>query len=252
MTKEKSIKHIAIIMDGNGRWAQERAHRRLWGHIRGSQVVTKIVEAADNLNVSALTLYAFSTENFSRPLEEVTGLFNILKKFIKKERKNVLKNNLVFRVIGDINSLPEETQKLVRDLTEDSKHNSGMILNFAFGYGGRNELITSMNKFIESNPGKKINEEHFVDNLYTHDCSEVDLMIRTGGDQRISNFLLWQLAYAELFFTDTKWPDFRVEEFEDIFFKVSKRDRRFGAIAAEDSLKSTKNRAAENKLKLNK
>lgn len=247
MAKSKSIDHVAIIMDGNGRWATERAHRRVWGHIRGSNVVTDIVEAADEMGCKALTLYAFSTENFSRPQEEVTTLFRLLKKFIKRERKRVMENNLRFKIIGDISSLPEDTKKLITALESDSLVNDGMWLNFAFGYGGRVEIIDAVNRFIDKNPGQKISEESFSANLYNPEAGDVDLMIRTGGDQRISNFLLWQVAYGELYFTPNKWPEFTKEEFCQIYEKVSGRERRFGSVAPDLSYDKAREKAKANK-----
>ncbi len=247
MGKSKSIDHVAIIMDGNGRWATERAHRRVWGHIRGSNVVTEIVEAAQDVGCKALTLYAFSTENFSRPKEEVSTLFRLLKKFLKKERKRVMDNNLRFKIIGDISALPGETQKMISDLENDSFKNDGMWLNFAFGYGGRVEILDAVNRFIKENPGKEITEESFSNYLYNPEAGDVDLMIRTGGDQRISNFLLWQVAYGELFFTPNKWPEFSKEEFYQIYEQVSGRERRFGSIAKDLDYTKAKEQAQINK-----
>lgn len=243
--KSKSIDHVAIIMDGNGRWANERAHRRIWGHIRGANVVTDIVETAQELGIKALTLYAFSTENFSRPRDEVSTLFNLLKKFIIRERKRVMNNNLRFKVVGDISSLPEKTQKLISDLETDSFNNTGMWLNFAFGYGGRAEIVQAINRHIKQNPGVIVDEKIISSNLYNPIAGDVDLMIRTGGDQRISNFLLWQMAYGELFFTDTNWPDFSKEELCDIFLSVSGRKRRFGSVDTDLNYETVVSQAKE-------
>lgn len=236
----EKIKHVAIIMDGNGRWAQERAHRRLWGHVRGSRVVSNIVEQASNLGLKALTLYAFSTENWSRPLPEVNGLFNLLKKFLLQEEKRILGNNIRFKVIGDIEKLPEETQKIIRTLENKTKQATGLKLSFAFSYGGRDELIRSINTHIKNHPGQAISEEDLQFHLMTADCGDVDLLIRTGGDQRISNFLLWQVAYAELYFTQTKWPEFTPSEFEKILKEVAFRERRFGSVGDKNSLEQAR------------
>tara|TARA_Y100000780_G_scaffold232553_1_gene265912 strand:+ start:13948 stop:14715 length:768 start_codon:yes stop_codon:yes gene_type:complete len=230
------IKHVAIIMDGNGRWAQNRCRPRVWGHIRGSSIVSDIVEEADDLGLHALTLYAFSTENWSRPLGEVTTLFNLLKKFLLKERRKILKNRVRFKVIGDVSNLPLPTRELINKLEKETKDFKGLKLSFAFGYGGRNEMINAVNKWAQSNPERPFSEEDMEANLYQPDLGDVDLLIRTGGDQRISNFLLWQMAYAELFFTPTKWPDFTREEFRGIIYQVSGRERRFGTIGATESL----------------
>ncbi len=226
------IKHVAIIMDGNGRWAQKRFHPRVWGHIRGSSIVSQIVEEADNLGLSALTLYAFSTENFSRPLNEVKTLFRLLKKFLLKERARLIKNQIRFRVIGDTSSLPDETKILIQQLEDETKAFQGLKLSFAFGYGSRAEIVKAVNNFIQTNPQKFINEEELGTRLYHPESKDVDLIIRTGGEQRISNFLLWQSAYAELYFTQTAWPDFTPKEFAHIINEVKTRQRRFGTVEA--------------------
>jgi undecaprenyl diphosphate synthase len=226
------INHVAIIMDGNGRWAQKRFHPRIWGHVRGSSIVSSIVEKADDLGLKALTLYAFSTENFSRPLPEVKTLFLLLKKFLLKEKPRLIKNQVVFKVIGDISSLPQETQDLILDLQNETKNFNGLKLSFAFGYGSRNEIIYAVNNWIRNNPEKLITEKDLSARLYNPEAQDVDLIIRTGGDQRISNFLLWQSAYAELYFTETAWPDFTPNEFAHIIENVKNRQRRFGTIGA--------------------
>ena len=236
MDVTNKIKHVAIIMDGNGRWAQNRCRPRIWGHIRGSSIVSHIVEEADDLGLDALTLYAFSTENWSRPLKEVTTLFSLLKKFLLKERKRILKNQIRFKVIGDTSQLPLPTKELINKLEEETKSFKGLKLTFAFGYGGRAEMVRAVNNWMADNPGKEFTEEEMGKYLYQPDLGDVDLLIRTGGDQRISNFLLWQMAYAELFFTNTKWPDFTREEFRGIIYQVSGRERRFGTIGPTDSL----------------
>lgn len=243
---ENQFKHVAIIMDGNGRWAEARAHTRVWGHIRGSRIVSEIVEEADDLNVESLTLYAFSTENWSRPLLEVKTLFSLLKKFIKKEKKRIIANDIRFKVMGDISALPDETKSLIYDLEGLTKNANGLKLNFAFGYGGRDEIIKSVNCFIKKNPGKELTKEDLSENLLIPEIKDVDLLIRTGGDMRVSNFLLWQIAYAELYFTETKWPEFKRSEFRDILFKVNERERRFGATRKTDSLEENENKAEEN------
>jgi undecaprenyl diphosphate synthase len=238
------IKHVAIIMDGNGRWAQNRAHRRVWGHVRGSSIVTDIVERSDDLGVKALTLYAFSTENWSRPQAEVKTLFTLLRKFLLKERSRIIKNRIKFKVIGDISKLPDATQELISKLEDETKDFDGLKLSFAFGYGGRSEIVSAINSLIEK--GEEITEESISNHMYAPEIGDVDLLIRTGGDQRISNFLLWQIAYAELFFTNTKWPDFNVKEYEDILRVVEGRERRFGAVCETESLDSSKEMARVN------
>jgi undecaprenyl diphosphate synthase len=243
---QHNIKHVAIIMDGNGRWAKMRSHPRVWGHIRGSAVVSEIVEEADNLGVEALTMYAFSSENWSRPQTEVLVLFNLLYKFLKKERARIVSNNIRFRIMGDISNLPEQTKKLISQLEVETETHTGLKLTFAFGYGGRSEITHAVNNFVKSNPGKLMTDEDLNQYLMIPDLGDVDLLIRTGGDQRISNFMLWQVAYAEMFFTDTKWPDFTVTEFRFILEQVSKRERRFGAISSTPTLKASTLVAREN------
>jgi undecaprenyl diphosphate synthase len=225
------MKHVAIIMDGNGRWANMRSHARIWGHIRGSTIVSDIVEAASDNGVKALTLYTFSSENWSRPALEVTILFKLLQKFLLKERKRLIANKIIFRVAGNICGLPLETQKLINQLSEETKNAEGMILTFAFDYGGRKEITSVMNRYIVENPGQKITEEIISSMLFTPEYPDVDLLIRTGGDQRISNFLLWQSAYAELYFSKTLWPDFSTQEFLDILGKFQLIERRFGTLS---------------------
>lgn len=246
-----SLQHIAIIMDGNGRWATSRGRPRIWGHVRGSAKVASIVEEADTLGVKALTLYAFSSENWSRPFREVKVLFVLLKKFLLNERVRIFKNKIRFRVIGDISDLPQETQELIKRLENETMHHGGLKLTFAFGYGGRSEITYAFNKYINANPGQKINEKEFNNYLYCPDTGDVDLLIRTGGDFRISNFLLWQLAYAELYFTETKWPDFSREEFKKIVNFVTCRERRFGTIIENTNLKDAQVLAEKNKITIN-
>lgn len=239
MIQSTPIKHVAIIMDGNGRWAQARSHRRIWGHIRGSRIVSKIVEEADEMGVEALTMYAFSSENWARPIEEIKLLFNLLKKFIQMERERILKNKIRFRVIGDLSSLPDETKKLIYDLEDETAESTGLKLTFAFGYGGRAEIVDAVNLLKKQNPLRDITEEDLERALYAPELADVDLLIRTGGDQRVSNFLLWQIAYAELYFTPTKWPDFTRAEFREILLKVISRERRFGGLCATTHLNET-------------
>ena len=253
MTVERTkhpIQHVAIIMDGNGRWAKKRSHPRVWGHIRGSGAVADIVEEADNLGIRALTMYAFSTENWSRPQTEVRVLFNLLHKFLNREREKILKNNICFKIMGDISNLPFQTKDLISQLEEESKSNVGLKLTFAFGYGGRAEITQAFNRFVVTNPGKEITEEELAKNLMIPDLGDVDLLIRTGGDHRVSNFLLWQIAYAEFYFTETKWPDFSAREFKEILNDVSKRERRFGATESVCDLKTNVEQARANKILL--
>jgi undecaprenyl diphosphate synthase len=225
-----AIKHVAIIMDGNGRWAKQRLRPRIWGHVRGSSVVSDIVQAADDNGIKSLTLYAFSTENWSRPKDEVFSLFKLLKKFLQKEKNRIIANNINFKVIGDIDNLPQETISMIKEVEDLTSRATGLNLTFAFGYGGRAEIIQAFNAFSLKYPGQILKESELNQYFYRPEIGDVDLMIRTGGEKRISNFLLWQMAYAELYFTDTKWPDFTPKEFKNILQEVSKRERRFGNI----------------------
>ena len=227
---KSDIRHVAIIMDGNGRWAKERSHSRVWGHIRGSSVVSDIVEEADELGLSALTLYAFSTENWSRPLEEINTLLNLLRKFLEQNKIKIIENRIRFKVIGDRTKLPVEVKNLIEFLEGATVENEGLKLTFAFDYGGRTEILNTFKAVASRKPVEDITIDDITDNLYASDLGDVDLLIRTGGEQRVSNFLLWQLAYAEIYFTETKWPDFCREEFKNIIEQVVLRERRFGFI----------------------
>lgn len=242
-----SIKHVAIIMDGNGRWANKRFRPRIWGHVRGTGVVSEIVQAADDLGLKALTMYAFSTENWSRPIEEVSSLFKLLKKFLIKEKQRILSNNIKFRVIGEIQSLPFETVTLIHEIEALTANATGLQLTFAFNYGGRAEIVRAVNLFQMNHPERLLTEGDLTNLMYRPESGEVDLMIRTGGEQRISNFLLWQMAYAELYFTPTKWPDFTVSEFRKIIEHVSCRERRFGNVCAQSALEHSVEKAESNK-----
>lgn len=242
-----AIKHVAIIMDGNGRWAKKRFRPRIWGHVRGSAVVSDIVKAADDIGLEALTMYAFSTENWSRPLEEVSSLFKLLKKFLIKEKARILANNVKFKVIGEIQTLPVETISLIREMEELTKDAKGLKLTFAFNYGGRSEILRAVNTFYLNQPNRLMTEADLNELMYRPETGDVDLMIRTGGEQRISNFLIWQMAYAEMYFTPTKWPDFTPSEFKKIIEHVSCRERRFGNVCGQEALEDSIEKAETNK-----
>lgn len=241
------IKHVAIIMDGNGRWAKKRFRPRIWGHVRGSAVVSDIVQAADDIGIKSLTLYAFSTENWSRPLEEVSSLFRLLKKFLLKEKNRILANNIKFKVIGEIQNLPVETISLIREVELLTENATGLNLTFAFNYGGRAEIMRAVNAFQLAHPDRLMTEQDLTTLMYRPETGDVDLMIRTGGEQRISNFLLWQMAYAEMYFTPTKWPDFTASEFKKIIDHVSVRERRFGNVSGQKGLVDSMEKAETNK-----
>lgn len=245
----KELKHVAIIMDGNGRWAKRKGHPRIWGHVRGSFNVSKIVEASDECGLKSLTLYAFSTENWSRPKKEISVLFQLLKKFVKRERTNLIEKNVRFRCMGTLEALPKHISLEVEQLQLDTAHLTGLTLTVAFDYGGRNEIINACSRILENkeNVSLPLTEESFSQYLCYKDLHNIDLLIRTGGVFRISNFLLWQIAYAELFFTQTAWPEFSVNEFKDILNTVQGRERRFGNINSTGSYEDTKQKALENR-----
>lgn len=225
----KLPKHIAIIMDGNGRWAKKKFLPRIIGHTNGVKTVKNIVECARKLNIRVLTLYAFSTENWIRPQEEISGLMNLLKNYLKSELETMLTNKISFRVIGDINKFSKDLQDEILSVTEKTKNNKEMILNIALNYGARQELLrafTLLQKQNITNP----TEQDISNNLYTSGLPDPDLLIRTSGEMRISNFLLWQIAYSEIYITDVLWPDFNEEEFYKAIIEYQKRERRFGGI----------------------
>ena len=226
-------RHIAIIMDGNGRWARKRSLNRIRGHKEGTESVRNIVRACREIGVEVLTLYAFSTENWQRPRQEVTALMSILKSFLKSELAEMMENNILLNAIGDIERLPGNVLKVLREVMEETRQNQAMILNLALSYGGRNEIVRASKKIAtQIKAGRlqpeEITEELFSDYLYTQGMPEPDLLIRTSGEMRISNFLLWQIAYSEIFVTQTLWPDFRREELIRILHDYQKRERRFG------------------------
>ena len=228
-------KHIGIIMDGNGRWAKNRFLPRIAGHKEGMNRVVDIVEECCKIRVRTLTLYAFSTENWKRPEEEVNGLMNILVIYINSQLKRILENNIIFRVIGDYSKLPSSIVKLLDNSIDKAKDNNGMVLNIALNYGGRAEIISSIkNLYKDIEKGKfsldELNEESFKNYLYTKENSDVDLMIRTGNEKRISNFLIYQLAYSEFYFTDVLWPEFYADDLYDAIYDFQNRNRRFGGI----------------------
>jgi len=220
------LKHIAIIMDGNGRWAKSRGKIRTFGHNAGAKKVVEITEEASNLGVKYLTLYAFSTENWKRQKSEVDFLMKLLSKFLKKELKTLIKNNTRFRVIGDISKLSKSLQSTINNTIEKTKNSNGLTQILAINYGSRDEIIRAIKKIERED----LNEENLTNALDTGDFPDIDILIRTGGEKRLSNFLLWQSAYAELFFTDTLWPDFSMQEFKEIIEEFKGRERRFGGI----------------------
>jgi len=220
-------KHIAIIMDGNGRWAQIQGKKRVSGHEEGAKVVRKITKhCAAHKDVKRLTLYAFSTENWKRPKLEVEFLMKLLNTYLKKELPVYLENDIKFEPIGDLSGFSKSLQKTILDVKEKTSKCNGLIQSLALNYGSRNEIVRAMQKMNENK--MEINEENLTKTL---DCAdEVDILIRTGGDHRLSNFLLYQASYAELFFTDTLWPDFSKKELDAILHQFSSIERRFGGL----------------------
>ena len=227
--------HVAIIMDGNGRWAKKRLLNRIKGHERGSDTVRTIVETCRQIGIPYLTLYAFSTENWQRPRTEVEALMTLLRKFLLSEQKNMMENNIRLRVIGQLEKLPARVREALDQTISATRDQTGMNLILALSYGGRAEIAEMVRKIAEKirsgmiDP-EAIDEELVADHLYTRDIPDPDLLIRTSGEMRISNFLLWQIAYAEIFVTSTLWPDFSKDEFLQILKEFQGRERRFGAV----------------------
>lgn len=235
---ENLPRHIAIIMDGNGRWARARRHNRAFGHAKGVERAREITRECGKLGVEALTLYTFSTENWQRPSLEVNFLMKLLLRYLKNETQELIDNNLRFRSIGFTEMLPKNIQEELVRLTKATEKNTGMFLNIALSYGSRQEITHAVKRLAEEVESGKISassidESSISSRLYTHESPDPDLMIRTGGDQRISNFLLWQSAYAELYFTDKCWPDFGVDDLKAAIHTFSGRERRFGKILDE-------------------
>jgi undecaprenyl diphosphate synthase len=222
------LSHLAIIMDGNGRWAERQDKKRSAGHEQGAKNVRVITEYCAKIGVEYLTLYAFSTENWKRPKLEIEFLMKLLAKFLKKELSSLLKNNIRFDTIGDISKFSKKLQQEILHVKEETKNCTGMTQVLAINYGSRDEITRAVNKSIAE--GKKVNENDITNLLDTSNFPEVDLVVRTGGDKRLSNFLLWQSAYAELFFTNTLWPDFSTGELETVLAKYKTTSRRFGAL----------------------
>ena len=224
----KNPKHIAVIMDGNGRWAKKRNMPRSFGHAKGLSSVQKIIKYSIHYKIEALTLYAFSTENSKRPKKEINDLIELFDKSITKEADNLVKNNIKLRILGDITFFPKLLQKKINNLELQCKNNNGLKLNIALNYGGQKEIVNAANKSFKAKKNITIKDiETFLD---TASLPDVDLLIRTGGEKRISNFLLWQLAYSELYFVDRLWPDFNEAILIDALYSYQRRSRRFGAI----------------------
>lgn len=233
INKDNLPKHLAIIMDGNGRWAKQKGMLRAFGHESGTKSVRAVVESCAKLGIENLTLYAFSTENWNRPKLEVEALMKLLISSLKGELKTLTKNDIRLNSIGNIDNLPSSVKKELLDVIDKTKDNKRMTLTLALSYGSREEIMRAVRNISDKVKNNiisttDIDESIINQHLYTHDLPDVDLVIRTSGEHRISNFLLWQIAYAEFYFTDVLWPDFREKDLYDAIISYQKRERRFG------------------------
>lgn len=227
--------HVAVIMDGNGRWAKKRGFPRVAGHKEGMEATQRAVRAATKYNIKILTLFAFSTENWKRPNYEVNFLMKLPKEFLHIYLPELIEKNVRVETIGELSALPDFTKEAIEDAKEKTKDNDGLLLNFAINYGARFEIIQAVRKMIRDKNLSiynldEIDEEVFSNYLYTKGLSDPDLLIRTSGEKRLSNFLLWQCAYSEFWFTDTLWPDFTEDDFYEALINFQKRKRRYGGI----------------------
>ncbi len=226
--------HVAIIMDGNGRWAKRRGMPRLAGHKAGTENLRRILTASVNMGIKVLTLYAFSTENWNRPADEVDGLMHLLESVLSKEIDELDRNGVQIRHIGQLERVPGQLQTRIRNAVERTKGNSKLILNVALNYGGRTEIVDAVKQLIADGvPVNQIDEAAIAQRLYTKGLPDPDLVVRTSGEYRTSNFLVWQSAYSEYYITDTYWPDFDESELHKAIEQYSKRDRRFGGLATK-------------------
>lgn len=228
-------KHIAIIMDGNGRWAAKRALPRFFGHKAGMETLREVLRACSDMGVKILTVYAFSTENWKRPSDEVSYLMNLLIEYMRKEIQELDRNNVKVKILGDLSALPENTREEIEKAISLTHDNTGIQFNIALNYGGRAELLNACKHIAEDTKSgiinaEDINEELMSNYLFTAGDYDPDLIIRTSGEKRLSNFLLWQSAYSELFFADVMWPDFNKEQLEAAILEYQSRDRRFGVL----------------------
>ena len=228
LNKKKIPAHIAIIMDGNGRWAKERGKSRIYGHLQGVKSVKRIVKSAIELDVKYLTLFAFSKENWQRPKNEVSMLMDLFVSTIIDNQSHFLKNKIKINVIGTTTDLPKKCQNALNKMLDITKNNTGLTLTLALSYSARSEILEAINKIIKSDKKQYVTEMSFQKNLQTFNIPDPDLLIRTSGEKRVSNFLLWQIAFSELYFSEKKWPDFNEEELYIAIFEYQNRERRFG------------------------
>ncbi len=220
------LNHVAFIMDGNGRWGKKKNNNRNSGHYAGVQTVKKIVEASINLKIPIVTFFVFSTENWKRPKTEINFLFNLVNSYFKTELKNVVKNEIKIDIIGELNKLPNKLKLVLKETIKKTKKNKKILVNLALNYGSKKELINTFKKIKV----KKITENDVKNNLYTKNIPDPDILIRTGGKKRLSNFMLWQLAYSELYFLDKLWPDFKPKDLSKVLKHFYKTKRNFGGI----------------------
>lgn len=228
-------RHVAFIMDGNGRWAKKRGLSRTKGHEEGAKRIEKLAITAKDLGIKVITLFAFSTENWKRPKEEVDFIFSLLEKFLKEGKESFKENGVRLHFIGDIEAMDDKFKTLMKQAMEETKSNEGIVLNLAINYGGRSELVSAVKQICQGcAEGKykveEIDEQVIENHLMTKEFPAVDLMVRTSGEIRLSNFLLWQLAYSELIFTEVFWPDFDEKELKNVLIEYQSRDRRFGGL----------------------
>jgi len=239
LKREQLPNHVAIIMDGNGRWAKQRGRPRIYGHRHGADSVRAVVEAADQLGVKVLSLYAFSEENWGRPQHEVMAIMTLLNTYLLKEREELKANNVQLRTMGRLDRLPKKTLRLIRETEDMLSDNTGLVLNIALSYGGRSEIVEACRAVArkvqsgELSP-QDVSHDILAASLYNWDLPDPDLLIRTSGEQRISNFMLWQMAYTEFYFTNVHWPAFGKEEFMRALRDYQQRQRRFGLVTDQD------------------
>lgn len=225
--KTQSPRHVGIIMDGNGRWAKKRAMPRNYGHSKGVDTIQKVAQGAFDLGVECISVFGFSTENAARPKDEVEGLIDLIRKRLRKMVDILIKNGVRLMFMGDLSFFPDDVNRIFEQVIQDSKDGDKGVFNLAFNYGARAEIVRAAALAAKSG---EVNEQTIERNLYTCDLPPLDLIIRTGGEVRLSNFMLYQAAYSELFFTETLWPDFSVEELKEIFTQFQHRNRRFGGV----------------------
>ena len=237
LKKELMPKHVAIIMDGNGRWAKKHGVPRVAGHRAGMESMKKIVDHSDKLGIGHLTVYAFSTENWKRSMEEVSGIFKLLVTFVNRDLRELIENNVCVKVLGDYSMIPEDSRKALEKTLHDTKDNTGLQFNIALNYGARDEILRSVKSIAEQVKSGELTPEDITEDIISRglwtgadhaNSPDPELIIRTSGEERLSNFLLWQGAYSEFVFSDALWPDFTPEEYEKCILEFQKRDRRFG------------------------